>query len=303
MKKIILLISLTTICLFAENSGSSARPLYKYAFFAQNDNAASLELIQYLKSQVLSTKRGEAILQSNFNWKEDLSTATLSEDFNILEIKKSMNIDSAEKIILARTISDTSQIQMIDVETGKVEYKNSLPDSISKSLLLDFYSFLDKKNIYLALSERKSSPSSPLKFSQLKSKYAVGEAIRFELEALEDNFVYVVLVPNEKGEEPTLLFPNPNQTANFMKKGEKIMIPDGNKSLRAAPPYGRDRIKAFASKEEWNDFQFKNKKGDSFFKLLPPALTGAKAVYLPELMSRTILNTSVAEWQMEILPN
>jgi len=301
MSRYILLFSILTLSLFAD-SITNRRPLYVYALYSLSDNPEDKSLREHLKSQITSSKRGEVILQSQTVLSEPLSL-NATGDFDPTALKKLNPLENPEKLILTKVSSGTTQIQLIDIESGKLEYKNSLPDGIVKSLIQDFYSYLDKKNIYLALSERKSSPTSPLRFSRLKSKYAVGEPIRFELEADEDNFVYVVFIPEEKSSEPVLLFPSPTQSANFLKKGERITIPDNDKLLRAAPPYGRDKIKAFASKEEWTEFQFKNKKGESFFKLFPPALTGSKSISMPDLMAKTILNTSVSEWELEVSPN
>jgi hypothetical protein len=301
MKRFILILSILTLSLFADPI-SDQRPVYKLGFYSLINNKESLHLSQHIRNQILSSKRGEAVLQSQTTITEELPILS-NGDFDTIALKKINPLEIPEKLVITRSSSGNTQIQLIDVETGKIEYKNSLPDSIAKTLIQDFYSFLDKKNIYLALSERKSSPTSPLKFSQLKSKYIAGEAIRFELEANEDNYVYVVFIPEEKSEEPVLLFPSPSQSANFLRKGDRVIIPEGDKSLRATPPYGRDKIKAFASKEEWTDFQFKTKKGESFFKLLPPALTGSKSVSLSEVMAKTIWNTAVTEWEIEISPN
>ncbi|MCZ8156287.1 MAG: DUF4384 domain-containing protein [Leptospira sp.] len=301
MKKYLVIFSICTFILFAGESNSK-RPVYKFAFIAQSTDTDTRDLTDYIKTQILSSNRGEAILQTQIPTGINL-TSSINGDIDVSSLKDDPTFKSAEKIVLVQQKDSATQIQMVDMESGKLEYKNSLPTSISKTLLQDFFSFLDKKNIYLAITEKKSSPTSPLKFSQLKSKYTAGEAIRFELESNEDNYVYVMLIPGDKSDEPVLLFPSPTQTANYLKKGQKVTIPDGDKSLQAAPPYGRDKIKAFASKEEWTDFQFKNKKGDSFFKLLPPALTGSKSISLPDVMSKTILDTSAIEWEMEVLPN
>ncbi len=214
------------------------------------------------------------------------------------------NISDADKFVWLQTSKTETQIKFIDVLTGRLEYKNSLPESLTKTLLTDFYSYLDKRNVFLALSETKSSPANPVKFTSLKSKDVAGESIHFQLESLEDNYVYVVLVPEKKTDEPILIFPNPAQTANYLKKGQKVMIPENGQALKAAPPYGKDKIRVFASKEEWTDLQLRGKKGDSFYKLLPPALTGAKSSSFPglEKLSKTIAQTNVFEWEYEILP-
>ncbi|WP_425460597.1 DUF4384 domain-containing protein [Leptospira ilyithenensis] len=48
-----------------------------------------------------------------------------------------------------------------------------------------------------------------------------------------------------------LLFPNPVKGNNFLKKGEKIIIPSEPKFFIASPPFGKYKLRAFASKEEW----------------------------------------------------
>ncbi len=301
MKKILCLLAVFTFSLLSD-SAHSPRPVYRYAFYSLSSSAESMELLQHIKTQILQTNRGESIFQTKWILSEEIS---LSSDTQIpqAELKKLNPLENPEKLILTKIENGSTSVQMMDMESGKVEYKNSLPESVSKTLLQDFYSFLDKKNIYLALSERKSSPSSPVKFSQLKSKYVAGEPIRFELEANEEYYVYVVFVPENKSTEPMLLFPNPSQTANYLKKGERITIPEKDKTLKAGPPYGHDKIKVFASKEEWTEFQFKNQKGESFFKLLPPALTGTKSVSMPDVMAKTIFKTEVSEWEFEVSPN
>ncbi|TGL61200.1 DUF4384 domain-containing protein [Leptospira ognonensis] len=301
MKKYLWTFAILTISTLADSS-PNVKPVYRYAFYTLSTSAESLELLQHIKAQVIATNRGDAILQTNWTLPYEL-TSKENGEMNLNELKKLHPLENPEKIIISQSNNGVTQLQMVDIESSKIEYKNSLPDSVSKSLLQDFYAYLDKKNIYLAISERKSSPSAPIKFSQLKAKYVAGEPIRFELEATGDSYVYVVFIPESKSAEPLLLFPNPNQSVNYLKKGERIMIPENNLLLKASPPYGHDKIKVFASKEEWTDFQFKNQKGESFFKLLPPALTGTKSVSLPDLMARTILNTQVTEWDLEISPN
>ena len=264
MKRLILVLSLISVCIFAKGE-NDIRPVHTYAFLALEENTESIELLQFLRNQIFSSKRGEIVHQTNLSIDSNLLKMTDTGVYDISLLNKETQVLGAEKLILIKSSNTITQIQLLDLETGKLEYKNSLPESIQKTLIQDFYSFLDRKNIYLAISEKKSSPSSPVKFSSLKSKYVVGESIRFELEANEDNFIYVLLVPENKGEEPVLLFPNPNQTANYLKKGEKITIPEGLNSLRTVSPYGRDKIKAFASKDAWDEFQYKNRKGESFF--------------------------------------
>lgn len=301
MKKYILGFAILTLSTLADSSPNT-KPIFRYAFYTLSSSAENLDLLQHIKTQVIASNRGEAILQSTTFLPTEIANSETGE-VNWMELKKLHSLENPEKIIIAQTKNGVTQIQLVDLESAKIEYKNSLPDAVSKSLLQDFYSYLDKKNIYLAISERKSSPSAPIKFSQLKAKYIAGEPIRFELEATGDNYIYVVFLPESKSNEPLLLFPNPNQSDNYLKKGERIMIPENNRLLKASPPFGHDKIKVFASKEEWTDFQFKNQKGESFFKLLPPALTGTKSVSLPDIMARTILNTQVTEWDLEISPN
>ncbi|GBF50469.1 hypothetical protein LPTSP4_19940 [Leptospira ryugenii] len=294
--RLLILVAILTIGLFAEPKETKL-PIYKYALLVSQGTTDALEISNHLRGQIIQSKRGDFIYVSDpmFSGDEKLNVNAI--------IEEKAEIKVAEKLILLKDQGSMTSIQLYDIESGNLEYKNSLPSSMHKTLFQDFYAHIDKKNIYLALSEKKSSPSAPIKITALKSKYVAGEPLRFELEVEEDHYVYVLLVPESKQEDPVLIFPNSTQTANFLKKGEKVTIPENLGSLRTAPPFGKDKIKAFASKEAWDEFQFKNKKGDSFFKLLPPALTSSKSIIVSEVTTQMLKDVEVAEWEITIAPN
>ncbi|BDA79620.1 hypothetical protein LPTSP3_g25500 [Leptospira kobayashii] len=300
MKKIFLFFPVFAISLFSHESQGTVI-LYKVGFYSVSDSKESLELVQHMKAQIVSAKRAIPILQTHYTLPQPLAWDGNSEpDETTKTFLK--NLESCDKIIIVNLSGSNFQIQLADVMSGKLEYKNSLPESLRKTLIQDFYSYMDKKNVYLALSQTKSNSGSSLKFHSLKTKYVSGEPIRFELETTEDNFVYVVLISDKRGEDPVLLFPNPSQGNNFLKKGEKIIIPSETKSFVASPPFGKDKLRAFASKEEWKGFQLRGGKEDTFYKLFPPAITSSKSGNPQEVLAKNLNSASVLEWEFEVSP-
>lgn len=280
-------------------------PVYKIAVEAVSQTEDSFTLRDFIKEQIQSTSRGVLSLslkrQEASVWEFDKegnpSTKTLES------LQKLTNTD---KLVLVSTEDGQAIISFVDVLQQKLEYRNSLPDSLSKTLVSDFLGFLDKKNIYLALSETGSGSNAQLKINSLKPTYIAGEPIRFEIESTEDNYVYVVLVPENQKGEPVLLFPNQIQNDNFVRKGDRVTIPDKRISFKASATPSKDRIRAFASREEWKEFQLRGKKEDSFYRLLPPAVTGTKTtarsmMVVPNTLTASIEQSPVMEWEYQIL--
>ncbi|MCW7493890.1 DUF4384 domain-containing protein [Leptospira sp. 2 VSF19] len=303
MKQFWILTAFLSLSLFSSDR-IGRLPVYKIAVEVTNQTAEALLLRDFMKDQIQTTGRGLISLPL-----QDFESSVWEFDKEGIASPKSAEalrkLTDVDKLALITTEDGQAVISFVDVLHQKLEYRNSLPDSLSKTLVFDFLGFLDKKNIYLALSETGSGSNSQLKINSLKPTYVAGEAIRFEIESAEDNFVYVVLVPDNQKGEPVLLFPNQYQIDNFIRKGDKVTIPDKRISFKASSPPSKDRIRAFASREEWKEFQLRSKKEDSFYKILPPAVTGtkttARSMVIPQTITASIEQSPVVEWEYQII--
>ncbi|MCW7459713.1 DUF4384 domain-containing protein [Leptospira bandrabouensis] len=303
MKQFWILTAFLSLSLFSSDRVGKL-PVYKIAVEVTNQTAETLILRDFMKDQIQSTGRGLVSLPiKNFEsnvWEFDKEGIASGKSAEVLQ-----KLNDVDKLALISTEDGQAVISFVDVLQQKLEYRNSLPESLSKTLVFDFLGFLDKKNIYLALSETGSGSNSQLKINSLKPTYVAGEPIRFEIEAAEDNFVYVVLVPENQKGEPVLLFPNQFQNDNFIRKGDKVTIPDKRISFKASTTPSKDRIRAFASREEWKEFQLRSKREDSFYKILPPAITGTKSGVRPMIGSQTItasiVQSPVMEWEYQTI--
>lgn len=302
MKHFLILSAVISLSIFSSDK-LSRLPLYKIAVEAVPATVEGIVLRDFIKEQIQSTSRGIVTLPLKESdpgiWEFDKEGNASAE--TIVNLQRFANID---KLVLVYTEDGQSVISFVDVLHQKLEYRNSLPDSLSKTLVSDFLGYLDKKNIYLALSETGSGSSAHLKINSLKPTYVAGEPIRFEIESAEDNYVYVVLVPENQKGEPVLLFPNQIQNDNFVRKGDRVTIPDKRISFKASLTPSKDRIRAFASREEWKEFQLRGKKEDSFYRLLPPAVTGTKTTIrskFPATLTASIEQSPVMEWEYQIL--
>ncbi|MCW7470140.1 DUF4384 domain-containing protein [Leptospira kanakyensis] len=304
MKHFLILSTIISLSLFSSDRIGKV-PFYKIAVEVISTNEESLALRDFIKEEIQSTSRGTVVLPlkgvGNNGWEFD-KEGNPSPKTQI----RLGNLNDVDKLLLVSTEDGQAVLSFVDVLHQKLEYRNSLPDSLSKTLVSDFLGFLDKKNIYLALSETGTGSNAPLKINSLKPTYVAGEPIRFEIESAEDNYVYVVLVPENQKGEPVLLFPNQIQNDNFVRKGDKVTIPDKRISFKAASAPSKDRIRAFASREEWKEFQLRGKKEDSFYRLLPPAVTGTKASHrsmmaVASSLTAPIEQSPVMEWEYQIL--
>lgn len=304
MKRFLILSALISLSIFSSDKIGKL-PVYKIAVEAVPATEEGIVLRDFIKEQIQSTSRGTISLplkeSESGNWEFDKEgNPTLETAANI------KRYTDTDKLVLISTEDGQAVISFVDVLHQKLEYRNSLPDSLSKTLVSDFLGFLDKKNIYLALSETGSGSNAQLKINSLKPTYVAGEPIRFEIESAEDNYVYVVLVPENQKGEPILLFPNQIQNDNFVRKGDRVTIPDKRISFKASSVPSKDRIRAFASREEWKEFQLRGKKEDSFYRLLPPAVTGTKTtarsmMVVPNTLTASIEQSPVMEWEYQIL--
>lgn len=303
MKRFLILFSIAILSLFSvERNGTT--PIYKIAVEAYPSTEESRALRDFIKEQIQSSGRGQITFAfpntENRTWEFDKRGNASKETKSYLQ-----TLTQVDKLVLVSSEDGQALISFVDVLHETIEYRNALPDSLSKTLVSDFLSYLDKKNIYLALSHTGANTASQVKINSLKSSYVAGEPIRFEIETAEDNYVYVVLVPENQKGEPVLLFPNQIQNDNFVKKGERVTIPDKRISFKASPTPSKDRIRAFATREEWKEYQLRGKKEDSFYRLLPPAVTGTKTLARtypnPTTLTSPIEQSLVTEWEYETL--
>ncbi|PJZ85377.1 DUF4384 domain-containing protein [Leptospira harrisiae] len=304
MKQFLVLSSIISLSLFSSDK-IGRLPVYKIAIETISSSDDALTLRDFIREEIQTTSRGVVTpALKEFEpgiWEFD-KEGNPSEE-TVLRLKR---LTAMDKLLLVSTEDGQAVISFVDVLHQKLEYRNSLPESLSKALVSDFLGFLDKKNIYLALSETGSGSNAQLKINSLKPTYVAGEPIRFEIESAEDNYVYVVLVPENQKGEPILLFPNQIQNDNFVRKGDRVTIPDKRISFRASSTSSKDKIRAFASREEWKEFQLRGKKEDSFYRLLPPAVTGTKTsikpmIVLPNTLTASIEQSPVMEWEYQIL--
>ncbi|WP_244944080.1 DUF4384 domain-containing protein [Leptospira meyeri] len=304
MKQFLILSSIISLSLFSSDKIGKLT-VYRIAVESLSNTEENIVLRDFIKEQIQSTSRGLVTLPLKHS---ELGTWEFDKEGNPSEetILNFKSLSGMDKLLLVSTEDGQAVISFVDVLHQKLEYRNSLPDTLSKTLVSDFLSFLDKKNIYLALSETGSGSATQLKINSLKPTYVAGESIRFEIESAEDNYVYVVLVPENQKGEPVLLFPNQIQNDNFIRKGDRVTIPDKRISFRASSTPSKDRIRAFASREEWKEFQLRGKKEDSFYRLLPPAVTGTKTtarsmMVVPNTLTASIEQSPVMEWEYQIL--
>ncbi|TGL87863.1 DUF4384 domain-containing protein [Leptospira congkakensis] len=304
MKHFLILSTIISLSLFSSDKIGKV-PVYKIVVEAISTNEETLALRDFIKEEIQSTSRGMIALplkgSENNIWEFDKDGNPSPKTLTSLA-----NFINTDKVLLVSTEDGQAVISFVDVLHQKLEYRNSLPDSLSKTLVSDFLGFLDKKNIYLALSETGTGANASLKINSLKPTYIAGEPIRFEIESAEDNYVYVVLVPENQKGEPVLLFPNQIQNDNFVRKGDRVTIPDKRITFKAASSPSKDRIRAFASREEWKEFQLRSIKEDSFYRLLPPAVTGTKATHrsmmvVANSLTAPIEQSPVMEWEYQIL--
>ncbi|WP_246835929.1 DUF4384 domain-containing protein [Leptospira meyeri] len=305
MKHFLILSSIISLSLFSSDKVGRS-PVFRIAVEATSSSKEAITIRDFIREKIQSTGRGfliPTLKESEYGVWEFDKEGNPSEK-TIISLERLTNTD---KLLLVSTEDGQAVISFVDVLHQRLEYRNSLPESLSKTLVSDFLSFLDKKNIYLALSETGiGSANTQLRINSLKSTYVAGEPIRFEIESAEDNYVYVVLVPENQKGEPVLLFPNQIQNDNFIRKGDRVIIPDKRISFKASSTPSKDRIRAFASREEWKEFQLRGKKEDSFYRLLPPAVTGTKASIKPmtafsNTLTASIEQSPVMEWEYQIL--
>ncbi|WP_232369355.1 DUF4384 domain-containing protein [Leptospira abararensis] len=302
MKHFLILSAVISLSIFSSDK-LTRLPVYKIAVEAASATEEGIALRDFIKEQIQSTSRGMITLPLK---ESDSGTWEFDKEGNATQetLAKLQKLSNTDKLVLVSTEDGQVVISFVDVLHQKLEYRNSLPDSLSKTLVSDFLGFLDKKNIYLALSETGSGSNAQLKINSLKPTYVAGESIRFEIESAEDNYVYVVLVPENQKGEPVLLFPNQIQNDNFVRKGDRVTIPDKRISFKASLTSSKDRIRAFVSREEWKEFQLRGKKEDSFYRLLPPAVTGTKTaarLKYPTTLTASIEQSPVMEWEYQIL--
>ena len=197
-------------------------------------------------------------------------------------------ISGGQKFIELLTSSTNVTLCYTDIETNRVEYSQTVKNSSFYEMVNDFIKFLDHNILLNNLSKLKSNSSSiSVKISPSKPKYKNNEPISFTAKVSEDSYLYLLLIQNDG--EIFSLYPNENQTNNFVKAGETIIIPDKNSGVvfAAGEPFGTDRIKAIASKTKLNLFHTSKiagspfsqveEKGDRFTRGIKQVVTGLPA--------------------------
>lgn len=302
MKRIFPLIFLFFSITAFSFDGTKPNSVYKIAIESIGQTQDELDLRDYLRKQITSTHRGDVSLpikniqKYSFLFdKEGIATESTKSALK--------NFSQVDKLALVSYHQGYASITLIDVLGERIEYKNGLPDSLTKTLANDFFSFLDRKNIQLALQEPSSSTLAKVKLNSVKSKYEIGEPIRFEVETEEDNFLYVVVLSEDGSKEPVLLFPNSLQKNNFLRRGEKVSIPDIRITYKSQSTGSKEKLRVFASKEEWKDLRL-GEKQNSLYQVLPQAFTGAKSTgVVPFSLAKTISETPSLDFQFEVSLN
>lgn len=301
MRRILsLLILLATLAVFSYD-GKPTNPVLKIAIESSEDSKDSIELRDYLRSQVSKTNRGEVAFSlkgisfSDFSFDRNGN----ADPFTLQELKKFGQID---KLTLVSLDKGYTSISLIDVTTGRLEYKNGLPDRLTKTLVDDFVQMLDRKNIQLALQMPHTSETATVQLHSVQSNYKIGEPIRFELESSEDRFVYVVVLPENGKDEPVLLFPNSLQKNHYLKKGERVTIPDIRIAFKSSQSK-KETVRVFTPKEEWKDIRLGNGK-DNLYKIMPQAITGTKSSDVTPLsVAKSIFESPKTDFEFLISTN
>ncbi|MCZ8344324.1 MAG: DUF4384 domain-containing protein [Leptospira sp.] len=301
MRRILsIILLLVTITLFSYD-GKPINPVIKIGIESSDDTSDSIELRDYLRSQVSKTNRGEVAFSlkgvsfSEFSFDRDGNP----DSFTRQELKKFGQID---KLTLVSSKKGYTFISLIDVNSGKLEYKNGLPDRLTKTLVDDFVQTLDRKNIQLALQMPRSTETATVQLHSIQSNYRIGEPIRFELESNEDRFVYVVVLPENGQDEPVLLFPNSLQKNHYLKKGDRVTIPDIRIAFKSSQSK-KETVRVFTPKEEWKDIRLGQGR-DNLYKIMPQAITGTKSSDIgPLSLARSIFDSPKSDFEFLISTN
>ncbi len=303
MKKIysifaILLLSLSGLVWALPDSNP---PLYKIAFYTIDNRQASLDYLHQIRTHLRESKKAENAIQEKW----ELGFLPTFQELGTPDEKTKLWLNSqfaVDKIVLIKTLGASLQVTSIDVRKETIEYQNQLPESLAKTLLYDFFAYLDKRNLYLALSTFPSGTESPVTVTSLKEKYKSGQNVSFDLEAKEDSYVYVISIQeNDNSAEPKLLFPNSVQTKNYIRKGEKITIPGKTNDLSLTYNSGKEKVRIFTSKVPWNQMDLKNSDNKGFYRLSPLALGSAKSLQTVATTGFLGADTQVLELKFEIL--
>jgi|GEM_PF-6424107 len=266
MKIGICLFILTSLSLVARDTS-----LYRVAFLAGNPTSKSLEFREQIKSQLLHEKKvldsftTELVPNPSLKFKEngELTSASLSWLYNLIGV---------DKVLLTTFSGSYYQIHWIDAKTGKVEYRNELPEALLKTLVFDFNKSLDKENIYLALRSEIPKNSQDLEFEILSKQ--PGQSVPIKISSNQGGYVYLAIFEESTG-ETVILVPKEGKAPKVLKSGENFLMEDTPLVWGQAtrPP----KMRLFASREPLKGFQFRDEAKRNYGRMVFPGAASAKS--------------------------
>jgi TolB-like protein len=188
----------------------------------------------------------------------------LDDRFDPAASKKIGNLSPADFLLsgqltpLGRTA--TLSVKLVDTKTGRLLWGNSATFGVNE----DIKRLIDSSG---SGSDRCAGDAAPttvptpppvatpdpmrlaVQVSAEKSRYRIGEAVRFRLKVNRD--AYVTLVDVGTSGDVTVLFPNRFHPNHFVRGGEEVLIPpqDAGFRLTVQGPPGTDHVRAIATVE------------------------------------------------------
>ncbi|TGK22014.1 DUF4384 domain-containing protein [Leptospira fluminis] len=254
---------------YQTDSGADLLDKYRVAILESSERALPFE--EDLKGALLES--GKIVVIDRKKTADALNEITLSMQGlataeNAPKIGKLL---SAQKLIQIRESGKRWAIELLDVQTSKVDFNRSFSENGSGRVFQELVQFLSQNLLLRNLSGLKSTVSS-LKVTLTSSRktYKNNEPVNFQVRVSEDCYLYLILLQSDG--DTILLFPNDSSPSNFAKAGSTIQIPDGKSGyiLAAGEPFGRDMIKAIASKKNLDLFSATPVPGTPFGRITNP---------------------------------
>ncbi|EPG74625.1 PF14326 domain protein [Leptospira fainei serovar Hurstbridge str. BUT 6] len=255
--------------IYTTNAGVEFLEKYQVAILDSSDRAIPLEeelkdlLIESGKVTVIDRKKTADALNEI-----SLSLQGLADKENAPKIGKLL---SAQKLIQIKESGRKWAVELVDVQTSKIDFNRSFVDGGSQKAFQELVGFLSRNLLLRNLSGLRPKQSSiKVSLGSSRKLYKNNDPVSFEVKVSEDCYLYLILLQSDG--ESILLFPNDSSPSNFAKAGETILIPDGKSGyiLTAGEPFGSDMIKAIASKKSLNLFDSTPVPGTPFGKIVNP---------------------------------
>ncbi len=229
------------------------------------------ELEENLKSTLLRSER--VSLVDREKTADALNELSLNQT-GIIDPKNAPKLGkilSAQKLIYLKSAKGKWSLELVDVETSKLEFIRSFKIESSNRSFEELTGFLTQNLLLRNLNGLKpKNPNIKISVSSSKQTYQENESVSFSISTSEDCYVYLILLQSDG--ETILLFPNSFTPNHFVKANTILQIPDGKSGyiLAAGEPYGKDTIKAIASRSKLNLFNTQPYGDSPFGKIEKP---------------------------------